>query len=156
MQRSATKGAVGAAVLVAVSWCGWETLGAKPADDDVGKFMRAKLAASQSVLEGIVTEDFDKVAAGADKMLVMSKATEWHVIQGPVYAQYSAEFRRNVEDLQKAAKEKNIDAVGLRYVGLTMSCISCHKFVRGTKVAANEPLGPGLERALALDLAPRR
>ena len=127
------------------------------ADDDenkVAKFMRAKLGSSQSVLEGLVVEDFEKVRQGAQRMLVMSKATEWQVIQGPVYDQYSSEFQHSAKQLIEMAKQKNIDGATLAYMRLTMNCVSCHKFVRTAQIAANEePSLLGLERALAADVA---
>lgn len=116
--------------------------------DNVAKFMRAKLAASQSVLEGLVTEDFDKIKPAAEKMIVMSKATEWQVIQGPVYAQYSAEFRRSCEQLIKMSNDKNLDGAALSYMHLTMTCISCHKHVHSTKIAAGEEVPPALPTAV--------
>jgi hypothetical protein len=142
--------ALGLLVTVGLLVSGSTRAAAKKAKEKskVSRFMRALLSNSQSVLEGIVTEDFDLVSKGAKKMILMSKAAEWHVIQGPVYTQYSAEFRRNAEELVKAAKAKNIDGVGLRYMSLTMSCISCNKFVHGTKIAQGQPVPKGLQRVL--------
>jgi hypothetical protein len=117
----------------------------------VSKFMRVKLESAQGVLEGLVTEDFDQIKEGADKMVIMSKATEWQVIQGPVYAQYSSEFRRSCEQVAKMAKEKNLDGAALSYMHLTMTCISCHKHVHSTKVAAGEEISPALKVALRQD-----
>ncbi len=105
------------------------------ANDRVAKFMRAKLDSSKLALEGLVTEDYGKIKQAAEKMLLMSKATEWQVIQGPVYAQMSGEFRRAVERLGKVADDKNIDGCSLAYMHVTMTCISCHKYVRGVKIA---------------------
>ena len=128
---------------------------AKKKRSGVSKFMRAKLAASQSVLEGLVTEDYSKITTGARKMIVMSTASEWQVIEGPVYAQYSAEFRRSCQQLMRMAKKKNLDGSALSYMHLTMTCIGCHKFVRGAKVAAGEPMPNGLRRADAILAAVR-
>jgi cytochrome c556 len=122
-------------------------------ENKVSKFMREKLASSQNILEGLVTEDFDKIAQGAEKLELMSKATEWQVIQGPVYAQHSSEFRRAVSRLGKMAEDKNIDGAGLTYMHVTMTCINCHKFVRSTQIAQGDPIPGGLERALEADRA---
>ncbi len=69
-------------------------------------------------------------------MAEMSKATRWQVMQGPVYAQYSAEFSRLCNQLVKMSKEKNIDGAALSYMHLTLTCISCHKHVHNTKITA--------------------
>lgn len=118
-------------------------LQASPAPQDkagVKRFMRAKLEASQTVLEGLVTENFDQVTAGAEKMNVMSKAAEWQVVKGPIYNQHSAEFQRASQRLIKQAKEKNLEGATLAYMQLTMNCVTCHKYVRGAKIVQNDRL----------------
>jgi hypothetical protein len=39
------------------------------------------------------------------------------------------------DKLQKAAESRSIDKASLHYVGLTMNCIECHRFVRDVLVA---------------------
>ena len=100
------------------------------------EFMREKLELSQRVLEGLATEDFDLIIAKGSKLVALSKEADWRVYENPDYDQQSVNFRRQVNSMVKAAKEKNLDAATLAYVRLTMSCIDCHKFVRGKLVAA--------------------
>lgn len=97
-------------------------------------FMRAKLESAQQVLEGLAVEDFQLIRKGAERMEAMSKATQWHLIEGPVYAHHSAEFRRCCEDLAKRADQKNIDAAAMSYMQLTLACVNCHRYVRSTRV----------------------
>jgi len=121
----------------------------EPKKTPVQLFMEAKLTDSQDILEGLVTEDFDLIQKGAEHLQAMSKATEWHVIQGPVFAQHSNEFRRTAEKLAAVAKQKNIDGAALTYMHLTMTCIDCHKFVRSTRIAAAPAQDlPAIDRAL--------
>src|SRR4051794_14528854 len=100
------------------------------------EFMRDKLENSQKILEGLALEDFDLISAKAKKLSAMSQEVSWHVFDNPDYAQQSAEFRKAVEGLGKAAERKNIDAATLAYMKVTMSCVDCHKLVRG-KLMAN-------------------
>lgn len=100
------------------------------------EFMREKLELSQRVLEGLATEDYDLIIAKGSKLAALSKEADWRVYENPDYDQQSVNFRRQVNSMVKAAKEKNLDAATLAYVRLTMSCIDCHKFVRGKLVAA--------------------
>lgn len=95
----------------------------------LSKFMHEKLTSSQLVLEGLMTEDYGKMKKGAQKMIQMSNATEWQVIEGPIFAQQSAEFRSAAKQVIKFADEKNIDGASLSYLHLTMTCINCHKKV---------------------------
>ena len=100
------------------------------------EFMREKLEHAQKVLEAITLEDFDTAVARARKLSVMTHDARWEAFQNPDYVQFSAAFRRNADALAKAASEKNIDGATLGYVRVTMSCVECHKFVRGKLVAS--------------------
>ena len=99
------------------------------------EFMRDKLELSQRVLEGIVTEDYDLIIAKGSKLDAMTKEADWRLFENPNYEQQSATFRRHVDSLVKAAKNKDSDAATLAYVRMTMSCVDCHKLVRGKLVA---------------------
>jgi hypothetical protein len=71
----------------------------------------------------------------------MSNEAGWRVFENPDYDQQSVSFRRHINSMVKAAKDKNLDAATLAYVRVTMSCVDCHKLVRGKLVAsANNPL----------------
>lgn len=98
-------------------------------------FMRKKLESSQSVLEGLALEDFDLIARGARQLQATSAAAEFMVVHDPIYTGHADEFRRIVDKLEKAAKEKRIDGATLAYVDMTMSCVECHKYVRNVLVA---------------------
>ena len=99
------------------------------------EFMRDKLELSQRVLEGIVTEDYDLIIARGTKLSAMTKEADWRLFENPNYEQQSVTFRRQVDSLVKAAKNKDSDAATLAYVRMTMSCVDCHKLVRGKLVA---------------------
>jgi len=107
-------------------------------------FMRQKLEHSQRVLEGITMEDFELVAKHAKKLSAMSQEVSWRAFENPEYARYSDAFRRNVDELAATAAERNLDGAALAYVKVTMSCVECHKFVRGTKAAWLGKISPGL------------
>jgi cytochrome c556 len=99
--------------------------------------MRAKLANSQSVLEGLVTEDFDLIQNGAEKMVVMTKGAQWKVGAGEEYTADTVRFVDAARDLIQNAKTKNIDGATLSYLQLTMRCVECHKHVRSVKTAGD-------------------
>ena len=100
------------------------------------EFMREKLELSQRVLEGLATEDYDLIIAKGTRLSAMSQEADWRVFENPDYEQQSAIFRQHVNSLVKAAKGKNLDSATLAYVRVTMSCVDCHKLVRGKLVAA--------------------
>jgi hypothetical protein len=101
--------------------------------DAVADFMRAKLAHSQDVLEGLTLEDYDKIARGAQELALASQASSWQVLQTEDYARQSAEFRRSCDSLRNAAKAHNLDGAALAWMEVTMKCVQCHKYVRGQR-----------------------
>lgn len=100
------------------------------------EFMRDKLELSQKVLEGVATEDWDLVIAKGTKLSAMTQEADWRVFENPNYDAQSKAFRQHVDSLVKAAKKKDLDAATLAYVRMTISCVDCHKVVRGELVAS--------------------
>ncbi len=104
--------------------------------------MRTKLELSQRVLEGLATEDYALMLAKGSRLGAMSKETDWRVFENPEYDQQSISFQRHVGSLIKAAKEKDLDAATLADVRVTMSCVDCHKLIRGKLTASTESPRP--------------
>jgi hypothetical protein len=102
----------------------------RPKVDDVGPFMRLKLAHAGEVLEGLAMEDFEAIARGANALALASQASSWQVLQTEEYARHSGEFRRSCESLRTAARAGNLDGAALAWMEVTMKCIQCHKYVR--------------------------
>ncbi len=113
-----------------------------PNKNKVALFMQAKLEHSEKVLEGLALEDYDLIVKHSEDISLLSLASNWQVLQTPEYLHQSAEFRKLTDDLTKAAKEKNLDGAALAYVGMTMKCVSCHKYVRGVRMANTKPALP--------------
>jgi hypothetical protein len=103
--------------------------------NNVRDFMRAKLKHSQDIVEGLAIEDFDMIAKAAQDMALLSQAANWQVLQTEEYLQHSREFRRAADALRDAAKKKNLDGSALAFMDATMKCVSCHKYVRGVRMA---------------------
>jgi cytochrome c556 len=122
--------ALAVAVATLVPWLMGVAGAAGEQPDQVAVFMRAKLAHSQNVLEGLALEDYDLIARGAHDLALASQASSWQVLQTEDYARQSAEFRRSCDALRTAAKAKNLDGAALAWMEVTMKCVQCHKYVR--------------------------
>jgi cytochrome c556 len=113
-------------------------------DDDDGKrerlstFMEVKLKLAQEVLAGLATEDYVKIAKNSRDISLLTQAESWQALQTPEYNQQSLEFRRAVDKITQAARDKDLDAATLAYVDVTMKCVNCHKYLRGVKFAQND------------------
>jgi hypothetical protein len=116
--------------------------GPKVNTKDVMKF---KLHHAQRVLEGIATENYEVMADNAKKLKVLSQQADWQIRQTPEYQKFTADFARNADSLLDAANHKNVVAATVAYFQLTVSCTTCHKYLRGEKgVGLNQKLNAAL------------
>lgn len=100
----------------------------------VGPLMQAKLSHAHRVLEGLVTNDFDRVesAAHALKHMSLDPPEGWKKrdSDGEVYDHFRMEFMRQSAQLEKMAKEKNLAGAAWYQQNLTSTCIACHTYIR--------------------------
>lgn len=106
-----------------------------PARKGVDVFMREKLKAAKIVVEGLTMEDFELMKKGAEKMIVMSHAADWQVLQGPVYIQDSSDFRSAAQQIVEACDELSLEGATMGYLQVSLNCVRCHKHVRKAKLA---------------------
>ena len=99
-------------------------------ESGVKESMRQKVAYSQQVLVGITQGDYGLIANNAEKLVELSNKTNWYSRQVPEYELFLNEFRRRAQEVREAGKQKNLDSASLAYVQMTLSCVSCHKFIR--------------------------
>ena len=92
--------------------------------------MRLKLEPAKEALEGIALADFDMIAKCASTIRNLLLDEGWMVVQSDDYRRQSNEFRTIVEQLQKAAEDKNVDRATLAYVQMTIRCVQCHELLR--------------------------
>lgn len=127
-----------AALLLALPGFGGGFAAGKQDDPDSKKtaeLMQRKLRESQKVLEAIALGKFDDISNHAEELIEVSKAASFRVLKTPRYELYSEEFQKAAEALVKNANAKNLDAAALSYVEMTLTCVKCHKYVRGEKMA---------------------
>ncbi len=104
-------------------------------DPALKKFMRQKLHASNQILEGLCTEDLEMVSDGSDTLMKMSGEEHWRVSNDIMYRRYSTEFMHAVEELQKEAKDNDMNGTSMAWVNVTMKCLKCHEWVRNIILA---------------------
>lgn len=102
---------------------------------DIDFIMQRKLDNAHAILEALITEDFETLEDSAGALLALSDEAAWFVLQTPEYNERSAAFRASAAAIEKAAKERNLDGAALGYVDMTLKCVQCHQFLRGTRRA---------------------
>jgi len=113
------------------------TYGQAEKESGVKEAMRKKVAYSQQVLVGVTMEDYGLIVSNAEKLVELSNKTNWYSRQAPEYELFLNEFRRNAQELMKAGQQKNLDAASLAYVQMTLSCVSCHQYIRQSSGTGN-------------------
>lgn len=112
----------------------WAT--ATAADRQTQEAMEAKLLYSKELLEGIVTEDYKQVADNAKKLHALSQSASWRIRQTTDYQRYTREFARQATAIEKAANAENVDGATLGYFQMTMTCVNCHRHMKGSEQAS--------------------
>ena len=111
------------------------TIRGEQEEKPVETFMHAKLAHSQSILEGLAVENYDQIAKSSQSLTLLSEEAGWNVIQTAEYARQSDLFRRNTRTLTDASRKHNLDGATLAFVQVTLNCVGCHKHVRSVQQA---------------------
>ncbi len=93
--------------------------------------MRDKLTQMANVLEGVTLDRFDQVEKSAATLRKISRAASWHVVeQTPRYRRLSRNFQEQAADLERHAKERNVEAATLDLVRMNVTCANCHQHIR--------------------------
>lgn len=120
---------------------------APPQAPSVAEQMQAKLASSQKILRGLVTEDFALIRSGANELRDIDAIAEHGLQRDQVYEHYSAEFRRLSEKLMRMAEHQNLEGASFVYMHVTSTCINCHEYVRDVTALPQLPKDPHVKRA---------
>jgi hypothetical protein len=126
--------AIAAVSILAISSVG------KSQDQQTGKskeltsnqlLMRDKLVQMNRILEGLTQDKFDQVEESAKTLGMISRATSWHIADPtPRYERLSKNFQEQAVDLERHAKDQNIDAATLDLVRMNVTCAQCHQHMR--------------------------
>jgi hypothetical protein len=93
--------------------------------------MKQKLVASQNILAGLTKGDYPLIEKNAQSMLAVGYLEKWVRSGTPRYQKLMNDFEYANKSLTLAAREQNLDGATIAYVQLTVSCVHCHKIVRG-------------------------
>lgn len=123
---------------------GWADKPADPPAKDEPKLptkkevMAAKLKHTQTVLEGIAVNDYDKISTASDDLVRLLRATAFlNAYKGDEYQFQVTLFKRAAEAVGTKARDKNMDGVMVAYHELTGTCLKCHQGMRDKKYDAS-------------------
>ena len=106
--------------------------GQRPA---LNTLMREKLARAQKILEGVVTSDWVSLETNSRELERLTNDPRWMVLKYPEYASHSAPFVRAIQDLHRAAAERDLEKTPQAYVAMTLKCVECHRYLARARIA---------------------
>jgi hypothetical protein len=99
--------------------------------------MKLKLQLAQGILEGMATENFTLISTNATKLKALAQSADWQVRNTADYQRFTSDFILQTEGLSRAAKKESVDAATVFYFQLTVSCVQCHRALRGNLSVAS-------------------
>jgi len=108
---------------------------AMPQTTATGRLMREKLTHAQRLLEALTTSNYALLDQESTALMKITNELGWMALKTPEYRRQSDTFLRAAEDLQAAAKKRDLDGAAMNYVALTMSCYQCHRYIKDARLA---------------------
>ena len=102
---------------------------------ELNSIMREKLQHAQKILEAVVTSDWASLETQSRELEQLTKDPRWMSLKYPEYARYSAAFVQAVQDLRRAAAQRDLDKTPQAYVAVTLRCVECHRYLGRGRVA---------------------
>jgi len=108
----------------------------KPSPEDTRLIMQAKLASAQEILAGLVTQDFESIesAAGVLSKISLSPPPKFEESGAEsadeIYEHFRLEFARLAGQLERHARNRELEATAYVQQNMTATCIACHDFIR--------------------------
>jgi len=102
---------------------------------ELNRIMREKLAHTQKILEAVVTSDWVSLETHSRQLERLTDDPGWMVLKFPEYARHSAAFIRTIQDLHRAAAQRDLDQAPKAYVAVTLQCVECHRYLARERLA---------------------
>ena len=103
---------------------------------ELNSIMREKLQHAQKILEAVVTSDWASLETQSRELEQLTKDPRWMSLKCPgVCAAYCTAFVQAVQDLRRAAAQRDLDKAPQAYVAVTLKCVECHRYLGRGRVA---------------------
>ena len=96
----------------------------------INAFMLRKLDLAKDMLEGLTTNNMDKISQSAQGLNALSLESAWNVYTTEEYLDMSEDFRHSLSMIRNGAKSGNPDRATLGYINMTVQCVECHRFLK--------------------------
>ena len=97
--------------------------------------MNEKLQHAQDLLEAMILDDYEAVERLSNELIRVSEDSQWSPSQDPGYLRRARDFRETATTLIEQARAGHADGIALAYMEITLTCIQCHRHLRGGRRA---------------------
>ena len=102
----------------------------------LSRVMREKLEHSKAILGAVVTSDWTTLDRESRALARAARDPAWTAqLTAPEYLRQSDAFQRALQDLIEASARRDLSAASRADVALTTSCVGCHQYVAGKRIA---------------------
>jgi cytochrome c556 len=102
---------------------------------ELNSVMREKLKQAQKILEAVVTSDWSGLETHSRELEQLTSDPMWMVLKSPEYARHSSAFIRAVQDLHRAAAQRDSEKAPQAYADVTLRCVECHRYLARERLA---------------------
>jgi hypothetical protein len=102
---------------------------------ELGNVMRQKLVRAQKILEAVVTSDWGTLETQTRELERLTRDPRWMVLKYPEYARHSSAFVAAVQDLSRAAAQRDLEKTPQAYIAVTLKCVECHRYLARARIA---------------------
>ena len=102
---------------------------------ELNTVMVRKLDHAQEILKAVVTSDWVRLETHSRELEQLTRDPRWMILQYHEYRRHSDAFVRAVQELHRAAAQRDLEASPRAYVELTLRCVDCHRYLARERVA---------------------
>ena len=101
----------------------------------LGRVMRQKLVHSQKILEAVVTSDWAGLETHSRELERLTNDPAWRALAFAEYGKYSASFVSALQELTRAAVQRDLEKTPQAYAAMTLRCVDCHRYLARARLA---------------------
>ena len=113
----------------------WGLVVAPAQGPELNRLMEQKLAHTQEILKAVVTSDWVALETQSRELERLTHDPRWMVLQYHEYRRHSDAFVRAVQQLHRAAAQRDLEAAPRAYIDVTLRCVDCHRYLARARLA---------------------
>ena len=94
-------------------------------------WMKEKLEYSQRIYKGLALGDYEQIEKAAVQLRKLNKIEAFIRARNPAYRTHLEQFQKANEEIIRQTTARDLDGITAAFNHMTISCVNCHKNLRG-------------------------